>query len=359
MGVGPPRKDAVGKEGGAPRHTNTFPSPSVQSGAPKMDLAEEELRSARYLCFAGGASAGLLYIGAVRGLERYGLSLSKLQGAAGTSVGALMAFCVCAGTPLDVVEEVTLHTDTKSMMKVDVARAVNGMLALNDGRALRAFIEHLMERSGLSRKSTFADLLRLTGRRLMCVSTNITLGESFLWSPETTPRESILDALYSSMCIPVLFSPHEREDGLHVDGCLTTNIPTECFPKEETIFVMLRHTRRHEVDSWQNYIQAISSTLMDQINRMRVDQLHQSGYRAIVLDHTHSNFAAVLPTLANQGEAYLTWMISPDTRTLVTGLLHVLTQICLLSHEASTRGTLSCSSADCEPAAAPPAAVAL
>jgi hypothetical protein len=96
----------------------------------------------------------------------------------------------------------------------------------------------LLQRFGRSRV-TFAELQLLTQRELVIVVTEVRLGSVYTLSADTAPQADVVDAVISSMSIPVLFRP-VRIRGLHpsmyfVDGGVLDNFPFHKFPNESTI----------------------------------------------------------------------------------------------------------------------------
>ena len=76
---------------------------------------------------------------------------------------------------------------------------------------------------------TFIELSKLTGVNVYVSTTKINTGNNFIFNVNDTPNVSVLDAVASSMCIPLLSQPIKIDDCYYVDGCLTNNLPYEIF----------------------------------------------------------------------------------------------------------------------------------
>src|ERR1700733_5619646 len=59
------------------------------------------------LALAGGFARGIAHIGVIRALKNAGV---PIDGVAGTSVGALMGACYCAGVPLNDMQRIAADT---------------------------------------------------------------------------------------------------------------------------------------------------------------------------------------------------------------------------------------------------------
>jgi NTE family protein len=116
-------------------------------------------------------------------------------------------------------------------------RLLSGLASLD---RLRDKIDELLRRRlGIDgppdRKATFRDL-RLRGRPLRIVATNVDRRTLRLFSDKTTPDMPVADAVAASMAVPLVFKP-QRIDGLrHVDGALVSNLPAWTFDEERQLF---------------------------------------------------------------------------------------------------------------------------
>lgn len=97
----------------------------------------------------------------------------------------------------------------------------------------------LRQRLGLDpaseRPATFRDL-RLRGRPLRIVATNVDRRTLRLFSDKTTPDMAIADAVTASMAMPLVFKPQRIDGQRHVDGALVSNLPAWTFDEERELF---------------------------------------------------------------------------------------------------------------------------
>jgi predicted acylesterase/phospholipase RssA len=249
-------------------------------------LGPDDVASTRYMAFGGGGAAGILFIGAMAALERHGLRRHELRGAVGTSAGALFALATCAGTSYATLAQIVADDHgTDLFSNVDVARLVNG-LGLDDGTQLRQLIDMVLVRSGLVSGTTFDDLLRLTGRQSVCVGTNLDRGEAFVWCTDSTPHECVADAMYASMCIPMMFVPPVFRGETHVDGCLAMSPLVGHFPLEQTLVLELRHPHARAPRSLQVYMSALSQLVMATVSQLSLQAAPaEHVHRIVVLEH--------------------------------------------------------------------------
>lgn len=225
---------------------------------------EQLLGQSRYACFGGGGAHAISYIGALTYLKRrfptaFASFLQRLEGAVGTSSGAVTALCVLVNLdPDQMYAECEFLVDANLTAPTFNFKQCFEQYGADDGAALRGVVEKLLALIGLSAHTTFADLYRLTKKRFVCCATIIATNTPFFFSVDRTPHVKLSDALFMSMCIPVLFVPERHDDKLMVDGGLSCNVPHEVFPLAETL-IMYMNSPRVQITSLQTYVYALLS----------------------------------------------------------------------------------------------------
>ena len=196
---------------------------------------------------------------------RYAEFLLGIRGFAGTSVGALAALCMLLRLSSTQVTDV-FGEGMRQMRSLAPRPDISMLLerhGLDDGAALRACVVAVLEAGGLSGSATFADVRRLLQRDFVCVSTNVLTQQPTYYSPLETPDVHVADAVYASMCVPLLFVPTTHGGDLQVDGGLTHNMP-RVFPPEETLHIAFVHpTCREPICNLADYILALSHMVGD------------------------------------------------------------------------------------------------
>jgi NTE family protein len=157
------------------------------------------------LALSGGATHGAAHIGILQVLEREGI---RPDFVAGTSAGALVGACYCAGVPLDEMEKVFLSLSWPTLVKITLKRP----LALFDTQPMEEFIK---KNIGLCE---FKDL-NIPFAAICC---DIVTGERVVLN-----KGLVAPAVRASAAVPGLFSPVELEGHLLVDGGIVDNLPVK------------------------------------------------------------------------------------------------------------------------------------
>src|SRR6202140_4917773 len=156
------------------------------------------------LALAGGFARGIAHIGVLRALINAGIPIDCV---AGTSVGALIGACYCAGVPLDTMQQIASGTSF-----ADFGRWTPSWLGLATNQRMETYL------SRFTRLKTFEQLKT----PLAIAATDINEGVSVYYT-----RGELAPALRGSCAYPGLFVPIQFEGRTLVDGFLTAPVPVE------------------------------------------------------------------------------------------------------------------------------------
>jgi NTE family protein len=156
------------------------------------------------LALAGGFARGIAHVGVLRALINAGVPIDCV---AGTSVGALIGACYCAGVPLDDMQRIASATSF-----ADFGRWTPSWLGLATNQRMEGYF------SRFTKCKTFEELKT----PLAIAATDINAGVSVYYT-----RGEICPALRGSCAYPGLFVPIQFEGRTLVDGFLTAPVPVE------------------------------------------------------------------------------------------------------------------------------------
>ena len=201
------------------------------------------------LVFSGGGAKGLAYAGVVDELGKRGF-LTDIKKVAGASAGAIIALVFGLGyNPEEVIEiiedtnfaefldckgGVDLNAVLKNPLKHPIGVAYLGERliatgALCDGLVARKFLAKLIENKQISIDINFLELYAHTGIELNIVCCDVSRKQTIIHNHKNSPDILVLDAVHTSMSIPLVFKPvdlyHDGTTG--VDGGTTDNYPLD------------------------------------------------------------------------------------------------------------------------------------
>jgi NTE family protein len=156
------------------------------------------------LALAGGFARGIAHIGVLRALKSAGIPIDVV---AGTSVGALIGACYCAGVPLDEMQHIATTTTFH-----DFGRWTPSWLGLATNQRMEKYLARFTP------ATTFEELTT----PLAIAATDINAGVTVYYT-----RGPIAPPLRGSCAYPGLFVPMQFENRTLVDGFLTAPVPVE------------------------------------------------------------------------------------------------------------------------------------
>jgi NTE family protein len=172
-------------------------------------LASGETRSAGErprvgLALAGGFARGIAHVGVIRALRNAGVPIDVV---AGTSVGALIGACYCAGVPLNDMQRIARTTTF-----ADFGRWTPSWLGLANNLRMERYLERFTS------IKTFEELTT----PLAIAASDINEGVSVFYT-----RGLLGPPMRGSCAYPGLFVPIQFEGRTLVDGFLTSPVPVE------------------------------------------------------------------------------------------------------------------------------------
>ena len=176
----------------------------------------------QHFVFSGGAAGGLYLYGALRMAHQQGLwNYSDVKTIWGTSAGSILAVCLALKYEWSVLDDYLVKRPWKAVFKIDMMRLMN-----ERGLMGREFLDGLMipllAGKGLKADITMEELFLETGVEMHIFTTELdsldNVFSSLDISHKTHPTWRLIDAVYASSCLPLVFVPYEIREMCLVDG---------------------------------------------------------------------------------------------------------------------------------------------
>lgn len=182
------------------------------------------------LALGGGGARGLAHISMLEVFDELGLSIDEISG---NSVGAIIGVLYASGMKgADIREWVDELIITKSHVIHDL---------LHKKKALRSieFVDISFQQSGLIKGERFTQLLRETIGDLSFDELKIPfkIATSDFWTAEQVVFDTgkVLPAVRASMGLPGVFTPHEMDSRLLIDGGGVNPLPHDLLSNNDTV----------------------------------------------------------------------------------------------------------------------------
>lgn len=223
------------------------------------------LSCVRYISFSSAGMKAPAYLGAIDALEdalggeeKAEEFRERVKGVSGSSAGTLACLVFVLGFGAKKrFELIHKMTEMQKHFNPDLALLLRNY-GWEDGATFKELVRETLSEGGMSPDSTLGDVKRLLRKDIVCACTNLGSAAPVYLSGSRTPYVKVVDAIYSSCCVPFVFTPQVVDGEMYVDGCLTDDHPN-VFAEEETLFVGVdRHMQSYmEIDTWATFLSAI------------------------------------------------------------------------------------------------------
>ena len=158
---------------------------------------------------------GMAHIGVLKAMERLGVTYDAIVG---TSIGSLIGAMAASGASTDEMEGIISKLQKDDYFKLNVVKLLLKGPRASSVYSGRNFADRLRE---LVPDVTFDDLAVPFYCNAVCLET----GGMAFWGTPGMRDISLLDAVYSSCCLPGIFEPYERGPYHYMDGGIIDPLP--------------------------------------------------------------------------------------------------------------------------------------
>lgn len=180
------------------------------------------------IVLSGGGYNGLYILGTIDYLLKENFfNFEEIETIHGTSFGALAGFIMCLKIPWDKVIDYFIERPWNKMVNIslDTILEMTSKKGLLDETFIYELLEKLILFCGLEKNITFGQLYEYNNIELHTY--HVELNELILvdCSYKTHPDIKVLEAVYSSCCLPFLFKPGKINNILCIDGGVLCAFP--------------------------------------------------------------------------------------------------------------------------------------
>ena len=194
------------------------------------------------IIITGGGTAILNSYGALKEAESQGYwNYDSVTSFYGTSSGSVLSLMLALGYPLETIGKYLIGRPWKTVFGLSSINLYdcfvgNGHL---DGNLFYDVFGPLMKGKDMDINITFQQFYELLGKELYFYTLNLETAQVEELSHKTRPEMRVVDGVYASASLPVLFKPFKYGESTYTDGGIYSNYPiAKCLAHghaEETI----------------------------------------------------------------------------------------------------------------------------
>ena len=182
----------------------------------------------KHIVLSGGGYNGLYMLGTISHLlNKQFLNLENIETIYGTSFGALCGLILCLNIDWNEVLDYFIGRPWNKIVKINLDSLIEMIpkKGLFDKKFITDLLEKLILSCGLELDITFKELYDYNSIEFH--SFHVELNNLLLvdCSYKSHPNMKVVDAIYSSCCLPFLFKPEKVDDELCIDGGVLCAFP--------------------------------------------------------------------------------------------------------------------------------------
>jgi predicted acylesterase/phospholipase RssA len=159
----------------------------------------------------------------------------------GTSCGAILSYIIALNFDWEILDNFLINRPWDKIFDINMNTMFNsiqncGILGVS---TIEQTFEPLLKAKNMNLNITLNEFYENTGIEIHSFATNLNNFELIDISYKTHSDWKVIETIYASCCLPVLFSPYEKENNIYLDGGIFCNYPlkycicqTNCSPNE-------------------------------------------------------------------------------------------------------------------------------
>jgi len=190
----------------------------------------------KHIVISGGGTFGLTVYGVIRELIIKGhLNINNIESFHGTSAGAIINLCFILGYDIETLDKYFIKRPWEQVFKCDMDDCLS--LFENCGTfnsdLFHKALDPLLRGIDLEPNITLSQLYDKTKKDFYVYVTEINSFTTETISHKTHPDWTVVDAIYASCALPIIFRPFICGDKAYTDGGFFLNYPiSKCIESE-------------------------------------------------------------------------------------------------------------------------------
>jgi predicted acylesterase/phospholipase RssA len=184
----------------------------------------------KHIVISGGSEAGLSFYSALRDSNKSDFwNIQNIETVYGTSIGSMVAIMITL-LPFfnwDIYDDFIIKRPWHHIFDFHIKNIIPSIK--QKGIFTKKVIEDVMSplfgALDISLNITMLDFFYFTKIELHMIATDISNFELVDISHKTHPEWKVIDAIYCSACLPILFVPFTIGDDMYIDGGILSNYP--------------------------------------------------------------------------------------------------------------------------------------
>jgi predicted acylesterase/phospholipase RssA len=184
----------------------------------------------KHIVISGGGPTGFTYYGILKETNRNGLwNIENIKSIYGTSMGAIIGTILVLNYDWETIDDYLIKRPWNNIYKFDMYSIIDSYKkrGIFNIKVIEDTFLPLFKGKDIPINVTMKDFYELTNIELHLFATEINDFKLADISYKTHPDWTVVEAVYCSACLPVIFSPYLKEEECYCDGGAISNYPLE------------------------------------------------------------------------------------------------------------------------------------
>lgn len=199
-----------------------------------MDTSNENIEKneniIKHLVLSGGGVVGFSFYGLLRETSKRGLwDINNIQTIYGTSVGSIISIFIALKYDWDTLDDFIIKRPWQNVYKLSVDSFLYAFH--NKGILDKKIMEHtfspLFKGKDIDINVTMKEFYEIAKIEIHIMTVDINTYNLVDISYKTHPDWTVIDAVYCSCCLPIVFQPIIKDDMCFCDGGFMANYPVK------------------------------------------------------------------------------------------------------------------------------------
>lgn len=194
------------------------------------DIVDVPKSIIKHLVISGGGIAGFSFYGAVREFQKQGIwDIHNIKTIYGTSIGAMFAFILALKYDWETLDDYIIKRPWQNVYKFNMQNVIFTFQTkgIFDIKVVEDTFLPLFKAKEMSIDITMKEFFEVTGIDVHVFTVDINLFELVEISHTTHPDWRVVDAVYCSCSLPIVFKPLIRDGKCYTDGGFFVNYPVQ------------------------------------------------------------------------------------------------------------------------------------
>jgi predicted acylesterase/phospholipase RssA len=182
----------------------------------------------KHIIISGGGVSGFSAYGVLRESNKSGFwNISNIKSIYGTSIGAIFAVIISLNYDWDTLDDYIIKRPWNMLFNINMYSILNSFdnCGILNIKVIEDLFLPLFNGKDIPLSITISEFYELTDIELHIYGTELNDFGPVDFNYKSYPDWRLIDAIYCSCCLPILFTPFKKDNKIYLDGGTFNNYP--------------------------------------------------------------------------------------------------------------------------------------